>query len=316
MGVRLFFKSVTLVAVVVVAVLAAASFLALQASETPSQAELTVTDQWGRNVDVASSPQRIVSLLPSATEILFAVGAGERVVGVDRYSDYPAEVVERVREGRITVVGGIADPSIETIVALEPDLIFAGHKEIQGAAVNSLEAKGLTVIALDPKNVTQLYESILLVGKLTGQTMEAEEVVSAMKEKIQSVTQKTSGLTKVRVYYEVWNDPLMTVGPGTWMHDLIEMAGGENIFADSSAAYPQIGSEAVVQLNPDVIILPAQNPTSLDDVRNRPAWSMVNAVKNGKVYTIDGDVISRPGPRIVEGLDQLARLIHPEAFQE
>ncbi|MFQ5762598.1 MAG: ABC transporter substrate-binding protein [Candidatus Bathyarchaeia archaeon] len=308
------FLKIAALAVAVVVVVAVAASLTTVQTPSPSEVSAPVVDDWGRAVDVGKPPERIVSLLPSTTEILFAVGVGDRVVGVDRYSDFPPQVAEGIRDGRITVVGGIADPSIETVIALEPDLVLAGHKGIQDEVVNALESRGLTVVALDPSNVTQLYDSILLVGKVTGNMQQAEFVVSNMKEKVQSITGKTAGLPKVRVYYEVWNDPLMTVGPGTWIHDLIGIAGGENIFADSSAAYPQISSEAVVELNPDVIILPTQHPMSLDDVGKRPAWSMVNAVKNGKVYTIDGDIISRPGPRIVEGLEQLARLIHPDAF--
>ncbi len=276
----------------------------------------TVVDDFGRNVTLSRIPERIISLAPSNTEILFALGLGSKVVGVTKFCDYPPEVSEMVKKGNITVIGGFANPSIERIVALNPDLVLAALS-LQEKVVNDLEEKGITVIALNPKKIDQIPANIRLVGKVCGKVDEAEKLTNEMQRVIEGVVSKTGNVTyRPKVYYEVWYEPLYTIGPGTWQNELIEIAGGVNIFADAKQAYPIVSSEAVIQQNPEIIIvsLGYMGGVKKEDFEERPGWSAISAVKNNRICEIDENIFIRPGPRIVQGLQQLAWLIHPEIF--
>jgi iron complex transport system substrate-binding protein len=277
---------------------------------------LTLTDDFGRTVTIPKIPERIVSLSPSNTEILFALGLGPKVVGVTKFCDYPPEVLQRVKDGDIAVIGGFVDPSIERIVALNPDLVLAATR-LQENVVNELEKMGLKVIALDPHNLSQILADIKLVGKACGKSEEAEKLANEMKRVIDFIFSKTKNVpNRPRVYYEVWYEPLYTIGPGTWQNELIEMAGGVNIFADAKQAYPIVSSEAVIQRDPEIIIVSIgyMGGVKKEDFEKRPGWGAISAVKNNRIYEIDENLVVRPGPRIVQGLEQLAKFIHPEIF--
>jgi iron complex transport system substrate-binding protein len=274
-----------------------------------------VVDDFGRSVTLPKVPQRIVSLAPSNTEILFALGLGSKVVGVTKFCDYPPEVLERVKKGDIAIIGGFADPSIERIVALNPDLVLAASS-LHEKVVKDLEEKGITVVALNPKKVDQILANIRLVGKVCGKPEEAENLTDGMRRVIDAVVSKTENVThRPKVYYEVWYEPLYTIGPGTWQSELIEMAGGVNIFADAKEAYPIVSAEAVIERNPEIIVVPIGYMGGVEeDFEKRPGWSAISAVKNGKIYEIDENTVIRPGPRIIQGLQQLAKFIHSEIF--
>jgi len=276
----------------------------------------TVADDFGRNVTLSKLPQRIVSLAPSNTEILFALGLGSKVVGVTKFCDYPPEVLERVKKGNITIIGGFADPSIERIVALNPDLVLAASS-LQEKIVNDLEEKGLAVLALNPKKTDQIIANIRLVGKVGGKLEEAGKLTNEMQRVIDTVVSRAKSTThRPRVYYEVWYEPLWTIGPGTWQSELIEMAGGLNIFADAKTPYPIVSAEAVIKRDPEIIIVPIgyMGGVKKEDFEKRPGWRAISAVRSGRICQIDENIVVRPGPRIVQGLQQLARLIHPEIF--
>lgn len=277
---------------------------------------VTVVDDFGRNVTLSGVPERIVSLAPSNTEILFALGLGSRVVGVTKFCDYPPEVLESVKKGDIAVIGNFADPSIERIVALNPDLVLAALS-LQERVVKDLEEKGITVIALNPKKVDQILADVRLVGEICGKLEDAEKLTNEMQRAIDTVRDKINSMTyRPRLYYEVWYEPLYTIGPGTWQNELIEMAGGINIFADAKEAYPIVSSEAVIQRDPEIIVvsLGYMGGVKKEDFEKRPGWSVISAVKNNRICEIDENIVVRPGPRIVQGLEQLARFIHPEIF--
>lgn len=274
----------------------------------------TVVDDFGRNVTLSKVPQKIVSLAPSNTEILFALGLGFKVVGVTKFCDYPSEVLERVKKGNITIIGGFADPSIERIVALDPDLVLAASS-LQEKIVNDLEEKGFAVLALNPKKVDQIIANVRLVGKICGKLEEAGKLTNEMQRAIDTVVNKAKSTTyRPRVYYEIWYEPLYTIGPGTWQNELIEMAGGINIFADAKKTYPIVSAEAVIQRDPEIIVVPIgyMGGVRKSDFEKRPGWSAINAVRNNRIYEIDESIVIRAGPRIVQGLQQLARFIHPE----
>ena len=281
---------------------------------------LSLIDDAGRVVVISSEPHRVVSMAPSITEILFALNLSDRVVGVTRYCDYPPIVNEMKENGSLTVIGGYWDPNIEIIMSLQPDLVI-GYSSVPSHVdiADRLEAINISVILLDPHNLTDVFDNIILIGRATGKLREARELVDQLEARVNSVVQKVSGLPKVRVYYELWFNPLMSVGPGTFIDSLITMAGGENIFHDAATQYPMISGEDVIARDPQVIILPDSYMTdynvSIDQIISRPGWSAISAIKNNRIYFIDEDLLVRPGPRLVEGLEKLAMFIHPEAFK-
>ncbi len=273
-------------------------------TETPKY-PLTITDFANRKVTIKAEPQRIVSLAPSITETLYFLGVLDRVVGITKFDDYPANV----REGR-TVVGGFGSPNIEVIASLKPDLIIATSMDMK--YLDQLQQIA-PVIVIDPKNIDDIYTSIMLLGKVVGAEKQAEKVVSDMKSKIDEISSKVKGLPEPKVFYIVWGNPLMTAGAETFLNDLIRLAGGKNIFSDIKG-WKSVSMEQVLARNPDVIILTPHCGMSVDDVY-KSQLAKTNAGKSGRVIMIKNEnVLVRPSPRIVEGLEELAKAIHPEAF--
>ena len=285
-------------------------------SELYKYRNLTLVDDVGYVLNLTSHPKRVVSLAPSNTEILFAVGAGDEVVGVTDYCNYPHNFSAWIEAGNLTSVGDYWTPNIEAIVALEPDLIFAAFD--QDEVVDNLRGMGYKVLVLAPDSIEEVLKDVVLVGRATDRDIEAAILVNDLRRRIDTVVSKVSGAARPKVYYEVWYDPLWSVGSESWEHELIEKAGGINIFVDQNLNYFETSSEAVIERNPDILIFPfgheAGRPFwgSFDQVRARPGWDAINAVQNDGLYIIDTDIINRPGPRIVDALETLAQIIHPE----
>lgn len=284
-----------------------------------ARTNLTLVDDQGYVLNLTSYPNRIVSLSPSNTEILFKVGAGDKVVAVTDYCNYPYNFTAWIKAGNMTSVGGYTTPNIEVIVSLKPDLIVAALD--QDKVVDTLRGMGLKVLVLDPDNIGGVLSDIALVGRATNKDVESAAVVSDLRHLIDAVVSKVAYSTsKPKVYYEVWYDPLWSTGSESWENGLIEKAGGINIFADQRINYFEPSSEAIVQYNPDMIIFPlshgAGNPYwgSFSQVKERPGWGTISALKHDRLYTIDADIMSRPGPRIVDALEILVKIIHPELF--
>jgi iron complex transport system substrate-binding protein len=274
---------------------------------------LTLTDDLGREVTVEAMPQRIVSLLPSNTEILFAVGAGDQVVGVTSYCNYPPEATTREQ------VGGITNQSlsIETIIALEPDLILASGS--QDEIIPILEQAGQTVIALDPATFDDIYANLELVGQVTGHLDQATTITAELRRRVETVNTKASTIPadeRLTVFYEVWHDPLMTAGPNTFIGQMVKIAGGHNIFDDVGEDWPQVSAEVIVERNPDVILGPTNHSDELtvEKITARTGWVNITAVENERIYILNGDAVSRPGPRIVDMLEEVARDLYPDLF--
>ena len=288
--------------------LSESTFTPLPTSDFP----LTLTDDIGREITIDTKPERVVSLLPSNTEILFAVGAGEQVVGVTSYCNYPEEATTREQVGGITT----KSLNVETIVALEPDLVLASGS--QSDIIPILEESGLTVVVLEPATFDDIFANIELVGQVTGHTDEATALTGELRQRVDTVTATVSAAdAQPTVFYEVWHDPLMTGGPNTFIGQLITLAGGQSIFADVEEDWPQVSTEVVVERNPAVILGPDSHADELtaEKINARAGWESVAAVQNGEIYMLNGDAVSRPGPRIVDMLEEAARDLHPDLFE-
>ncbi len=259
------------------------------------------------------TPQKIVSLAPSNTEILFALGLGDRVVGVTDFDDYPPEATTKAK------IGGFSTVNLEKVIALSPDLILATdlHKK---TVTPELEKRGLRVITLAPKNLEDLLTGIALVGAATGAEKKSSELVTKMRERIAAVTSKVSSLSgqqKPGVFYVTYHEPLWTVGNGTIISEIIDKAGGRDIFPHFEGN-KTVNLESVIERNPQVILAGRGHGTGAE---GPVTWSQTeerirntDARKNSNVYSIDANLVNRAGPRIVDGLELMAKFIHPEIF--
>jgi iron complex transport system substrate-binding protein len=273
------------------------------------------TDGLSRAVKMKAVPQRIISLAPSNTEILFAVGAGKQVAGRDSFSDYPAEVKSIADVG-----GSMGKYDIETIVALHPDLILAGEISSPDLA-NSLEQLGFTVYYLpNPATLEALFANLVTVGDLSGHRAEANALVSSLRKRVSSVDARIATVKSTpSVYYELdATDPTKpyTAGPGTFVDLLIARAGGANVGKSLKSPWAEISLEQLVLVDPAFIILgDAAYGVSADSLKQRDGWGKLTAVKNGQIFPFDDNLVSRPGPRLVDGLESMAKLLHPEVFR-
>ncbi len=274
----------------------------------------TFVDDAGREVTINEIPQKIVSHVPSITETLFALGLGERVVGVSDYCDYPEAAKSKPS------VGNYFNPSIERIVALNPDLVLTdGHSE-GIKQLDELEPP-INYIVIDPKDIDGIFKDIELLGKVTGMEGEADKLNEDMQDTISHILALVEDAPKVKVFYIIdATDPTLpwTAGPGSFIDSLITMAGGENIAAQAQGAWVQFSIEEIVRSDPEIIILPAKHGTAFTSpgtLMGNPAWQGITAVKEGRIFIIDDDLVSRSGPRIVLGLEEMAKIIHPELFE-
>ena len=285
------------------------------ASAENTSAGITITDGLGRTVTLESAAQRVVSLAPSNTEILFALGAGDKVVGRDEFSDYPPEA-----EAIAKVGGSMGEYSLEAITALKPDLVLASELN-SPELVASLEKLGLTVYYLpNPKTFEDLYTNLETVATLTGR--DATKLTDSLKARVTAVDEKIMPLSvRPSVFYEVdATDPSKpyTAGVGTFINLIINRAGGANFteLAGITDPYPQVSLEQLVIAPPDFIILgDSMWGTTPEIVAGRPGWDTLAAVTEGRVFPFDDNLVSRPGPRLVDGLEALAMLLHPDAFK-
>jgi len=267
----------------------------------------------GREVRIEKAPQRIVSHVPAITEILFALGLAERVAGVSDYCNYPPQAELKPK------VGGFFNPSVEMIVALNPDLVLT-NGDVK-YLVTQLDELGITFIILYPEDIDGILENIELVGRVTATETRAREVIEDMQARISQVTTKVKGAPRVRVFYTFattdLNNP-WTAGPGSFVDSLITLAGGENIGAKAPAAWVQFNIEEVVSSDPEIIIVDASHGTAvtpIEELKQHPVWRQITAIKQNRVYPIDGDLVNRPGPRIIQALEEIASSLHPELFE-
>jgi iron complex transport system substrate-binding protein len=270
---------------------------------------LIVIDQSGRRIVLPALPARIVSLVPSVTEILFSIGAQDRLVGVTDFCDYPAEARRKPR------VGGMLAPSLEGMVALKPDLVVATTAGNRHETFEQLDRLRIPVYVVNPVTVADVLDLVARLGRLADRAAAADRAVAALRERMQTVAARVDGRPRPRVLYVLWPDPLIVPGRGSLVSELIDLAGGESVTADGGSGYPRYSLEAALARNPEVIVLASHGSEQSPLMRAQwERFSQVPAIAAGRLHTIDGNLTHRYGPRIVDGLERLARLIHPEAF--
>jgi iron complex transport system substrate-binding protein len=275
------------------------------ASTAEATFPLTLVDDDGVEVTIGAEPQRIVTFAPSMTEILFALGVGERIVGVSGpFDDHPAEATTIEQVGGAGEFG--VDPNVERVVALEPDLFLT----ISGGDAWKAELRDLDVpiVTLDATDFADLLEDIRTVGELTGTADTAGALADDMAERAEAVDAQTA--EPVRCFFEVYFPPLTTVGPDTFLFDLLERAGCDPVTADATSDYPEWSVDDLVADGPDVYLATPESAKSPGKIAERPGFGAIPAVASGSIVLVDGDLVTRPGPRVIDGLEQLAAALH------
>ena len=270
---------------------------------------MEIVDTLGRKVVIEKQPERIISLAPSNTEILFALGLGEKVVGVTDFCDFPEEAKSKEK------VGDFTKPNMEKIISLEPDIVLGGNG-LQHETIEKLEQSGIVVAATEGTNFDEVYKSIIDVGKITGTMEKAQQIVDDAKQKEEDIKSKVSAKAKPKCYFVLSYGQAgnWTAGPGSFIDEMITKAGGENIASDTGKPWAEYSIEKLVEKNPDVILLSAM-AGSKADVAKEQGYKDTKAVKEDKIVVVDDNKVSRPGPRLIEGLEEVARAIHPELFK-
>ncbi len=270
----------------------------------------TVRDMLGREVALHAPPQRIVSLTPSITETLYALGAEDLLVGVTTFCDFPPAAQQKPK------VGGMVNPSLEVILSLQPDLVLATTEGNRESTIRQLDELRVPTYVVSPKNFAGVLESITRIGQLIGREAAARRVAGDLRHRADKVLAAIRGRPRPSVLYLVWADPVIAPGSHTLITELIRMAGGASVSADQRIEWPRLSLEQVVAKAPEVIIVATHSSNHVDDAlrRWREQKLLLPALKAGRVHTIDGNLVHRPGPRIAEGLEALVQAIHPGAL--
>ena len=255
-------------------------------------------------------PQRIITLAPNLTEIVYAVGAGDRLVGDTTFCDYPPEAK------KVEKVGDTLQPNIERIIALKPDIVLISTASQLEAFTRQMNARAIPVFITDPHDLEGVFQSIKTIGDLLGQQGQAEKLVGELRARVAAIEDKVKDLQPVTVFYQVSAQPLWTAGKKSWITDLIRRAGGRSVTSEVEGDWMRYSDEAAMASRPDAIIIATSDSMSGGKMDVAPALQKSPAVLNKRVYGINGDYLSRPGPRLVDGLEQMARALHPEAFKQ
>ncbi len=270
-----------------------------------------ITDQTGREVNVPDHPERLVSIAPSVTEILYALNLGDRLVGDTDYCDYPPEARQKPH------VGALLNPSLEKIVALKPDLVLGTPDVNRRETADQLERLGIPLYGLTARSVEETLRSIEDVGKVLGRDAEARKLVRGLRDRIWAVKRRVEGKPRPKVLFVVWYRPLITAGSETFIADAIRRAGGESIADDLKGEWPRLNLEDVLVRNPEIILLPRTETSSPapDEFKRLAGWRELGAVKGHRMYFVS-DAINHPSPRLIDALEEVARILHPLAVNE
>lgn len=279
-----------------------------------------IVDGLGNKITITSKPVRIISGVPSHTEILYALGLEDQIIAVSDYCDYPMEALNKEK------VGGYEALNAERIIELNPDILFI-YGEGEENVTSIIEGAGITIARFEPESIQEVFETIITIGEMTGEEKKAEEIVADLSKERDSIIEKVKDQEPVSVFYEIWDEPLMAAGPGSFMDELINLAGGINVAGDADGAYPIFSQEALIERNPQVYLVPAdhvvdfyvmtdeERDQKINSVVNRPGFSEITAIKNNRIYVLEPNIVSRPSVRIIQGLELVARALHPEKFE-
>lgn len=263
-----------------------------------------VTDDLGNKLELPNEVTKAVSLAPNLTEIIFAVGAGEKLVGVTTFCNYPKET-EKIQK-----VGDTLKPNIENIIALKPDVVFVSTASQLESFAETLGKQGIKVFITNPNSLEDIYKSVEKVGEVLGKQDKANELVKELKKRVEEVESKTKDVDKTKTFVQIDKSPF-TIGKDSFLTTLIEKAGGTSVTKDNEKPYFKISKETALALNPEAIIL-SESP---DNNEPNEVFKNSEAVKNSKVFKINADILSRPSPRIVDALEQIAKAFHPDKFE-
>jgi iron complex transport system substrate-binding protein len=279
--------------------------------ESPSNLfPVEVEDYLNKKITINTPPETIISLVPAHTEILFALGLGENLIGVTDYCDYPPEALD------IEKIGGFSDPSLEKIISLNPDLVIGNI--LNFGTLEALNQAGIPALAFEPHSFAQIFADIKTIGAVTGKSKEAEELSAAIKKDYEEIKAKIATIPveeRPSVFFEIWHDPLTTVGPDTFLYEILEIAAGKVVSSPGGDRYPLFSLEKLIEEDPDFYFATAGSMSDFTDLQKRPGWEVLSAVKNNKVHIIsDENIIYRGGPRIIEGLKEITGVLYPDLF--
>jgi len=275
-------------------------------------ATMMFKDEAGREVSFPFPPERIVSLAPNITEILYSLGLDEEIVGVSNHCNFPEKAKRKVR------VGSYISLDFEKITSLNPDLIIATGAGNTREMVDRLGKLGFQTYVIFPKKFDDILQSIIHIGQVVNRDREARGIIEGMRRRSQRVIELTKNLPRPKVFIQIGDAPIVTVGKGSFADDLLRLAGGENIAGKEKEVYPRFGMEEILKRSPEVIVISSMNPKGdyQKILQEWTRWKTIPAVKNGRIYLIDSDLLDRPSPRIIDGLEELTRVLHPERFKK
>jgi len=316
-------KTKTIIIIVAAITIVAMGAIAYVHFSSPSESNdlespLTIVDGAGNTVTFSEHPEKIVSIAPSCTEILFSIGLEDKIVGVPIYDNYSPEIQAAIDSGEIATIGDFQTISVESVVAQDPDLILSkGGFQLETA--NKFIELDKKVVIVIHNGFTGYLEDISLIGEITGNDQQAANLVAEIEADAQAIADKVSGLEKPAVYVEYGS--MNSFGADSVVNELVTLAGGENVFADYDGQYLSTSTEVILDVNPDIIIISEGVMSSYygctsEEIKNRESWDLVNAVINDDIYEVDENLITVAGPNIVDGIQQLAEIFHPEAFAE
>ena len=269
----------------------------------------TFVDDSGRKLYFAKAPRRVLSLAPSLTEMLFAIGLDEQIVGVTNFCNYPPAAAGKPKVG-------YTQPNLESLLALRPDMVAAPGELLRADVLAKLEALKVPTFIFEAKSLEHILAHIHTLGRIFERSSAADVLTRHMRERIAEVSRRVETVERKRVLYVLSSHPLITVGPDSYIHQMIELAGGINVAAGTSGAYPRLSMETVLENDPEILVFPVGSTESVPEHEQQTwkRWTGLSAVQHHRLHVVSSDALNRPGPRVVDGLEQLAQVIHPEAF--
>ena len=270
----------------------------------PCFASRTLTDEMGRKVVVPDRPHRVICLMPTVTDTVFALGAGDDVVGISDYTKYPAAALTKPS------VGDLIKPSIETILSLHPDLVIGTQPKGPMEVTDQLERAGIPIFLVSPHGIAGIFHSIESVGMALNRTPQADALIHNLQQRVDAVRTRTKSLPAPRIFMPIWYDPITTIGKNAFITEVIEAAGGRSVTDDLSTEWPQISMEVVLERAPDALLLVRGGKTTLKVLQDRPGWSSMTAIKAHRAYYVD-DRINFASPVAIDALEDLAKQFHP-----